>query len=236
MRRAYLTDSTGSAGTAVITHNKALLWTDLRQGCVRWCWCAWQRWWTWCRSLPLSRQVCKTQMPALTLLNLVCKTRFKMTDAISSKEFLWQIRSYIFPLTATGASARHGHCSTASQAVMGKQQWSSGDALPDACVCTSKGTSLILALLSFDLMDAALWRSLLFAITSGSWINDNEDDLAWTDSVDNMEGVLFAPGVAASPNSGDVPVTMFSRRLLQRTTYQIDNIRDNILKTSISNV
>ena len=30
MRRAFLTGFTGSAGTAVVTHDKALLWTDSR--------------------------------------------------------------------------------------------------------------------------------------------------------------------------------------------------------------
>jgi hypothetical protein len=82
------------------------------------------------RSIKLSRQVCETQMPALTVLNVVCKTQFKMTDAISSKEFCDEYDPTFFHLWRE----EHQHA-MGIVARLRKQKWGSNkEALETHCL------------------------------------------------------------------------------------------------------
>ena len=73
-------------------------------------------------------------------------------------------------------------------------------------------------LLHLDSMDAALRRSLLFAMTNGSWLPPSEPASASSEEAaspgdSEIGGVTTA--VASSPGSADVPMTTFNRRTVQ---------------------
>jgi Putative zinc finger in N-recognin (UBR box) len=75
-------------------------------------------------------------------------------------------------------------------------------------------------LLHLDAMDAALRRSLLFALTSGSWLpplepsqekSRSEEDIVT--STDTIAGV--STSIMTVPSSADIPMTSFNRRIYQ---------------------
>lgn len=72
--------------------------------------------------------------------------------------------------------------------------------------------------LHLDLMDAAIRRSLLFALTNGSWLPPSEPTIMGdtnSEKASNDEGeVDVSVIVTGSPSGADVPMTAFNRRLL----------------------
>ncbi len=76
--------------------------------------------------------------------------------------------------------------------------------------------------LHLDLMDAAIRRSLLFALTNGSWLPPSEPTTTGdtgSEKASSDEGeVDVSVLVTGSPSGADVPVTAFNRRVLHTQT------------------
>jgi hypothetical protein len=73
-------------------------------------------------------------------------------------------------------------------------------------------------LLHLDMMDAAIRRSLLFALTNGSWLPPSEPIQIGDSEVyaaPPADGVISGLSSSGPPASVDVPMTAYSRRLLQ---------------------
>jgi len=108
-----------------------------------------------------------------------------------------------------------------------KQKWGDKEILETHClplVCVPpKAHPRFLPcrlLLHLDSIDAALRRSLLFALTNGSWLppseptpKSNEDETTIPPSDADIGGITTS--VASAPGSADVPLTTFNRRTQQ---------------------